>query len=226
VADGYLDSYVDNPGWGAIYRVGNENAARYKGIVLEVVRRQYRNWQLQASYTWSRAVGDAEEFNSYLGDDPANREAERGYLAYDRRHVVKINATTITPWGFRFGASANWMSGLPYSIMQVGPSLDSVPDLYPSIVAGAMRNRTRYLTGRRNDQRNRPSLTLNAKLDKEFNLSRGQNLQLSLEVFNLLDDRNYQIYNAQLGYGRQLNERNDATVTPGRQYQVGLRLAF
>ncbi|MBZ5640102.1 MAG: TonB-dependent receptor [Acidobacteriia bacterium] len=225
-SDGYLDSYVYNPGWGAIYQVGNDNTARYKGIVLEVTRRQYRNWQMQASYTWSRAVGDAEEFNSYLGDDPANREAERGYLSYDQRHVVKVNATTITPWGFRFGASANWMSGLPYSILQVGPSLDSVPSVYPSIIGGGMRNRTRYATGRRNDQRNRPSLTLNVKLDKEFNLSRGQNLQISLDVFNLLDDRNYRIYNPQLGYGRQLNERNDATVTPGRQYQVGLRLAF
>ncbi len=224
--DGYLDSYTYNPGWGAIYRVGNEDTARYKGIVLEVVRRQYRNWQMQASYTWSRALGNGEDFSSNVGDDPANRETEYGYLAYDQRNVVKVNATTITPWGFRFGGTASWMSGLPYSIVQVASVADSRPLDYPSIFVSGIRSRTRYSTHRRNDQRNRPSLTLNAKLDKEYNLSGGQNLQISLEVFNLLNDRNYVIYNPQLGYGRQTNGQNDATITPGREYQVGLRLAF
>ena len=225
-SDGYLDSYVYNPGWGAIDSVGNVNAARYEGIVLEVTRRQYRNWQMQASYTWSRAIGDAEAFSSYVGDDPGNRDSEGGSLAYDQRHVVRINATTITPWGFRFGAATSWMSGLPYSILQVTSSADSIPLDYPSTFSGGIRTRTRYPTFRRNDQRNRPSLTLNVKLDKEFNLSGGQNLQVSLEVFNLLNDRNYVVYNPQLGYGRQVNGQNDATVAPGRQCQLGLRLAF
>ena len=61
---------------------------------------------------------------------------------------------------------------------------------------------------------------------KEYNLKRGQNLQLSVEVFNLLNDRYYQIYNPQLGYGRQTDQTNDAWFTPGRQYQLGMRLSF
>jgi hypothetical protein len=225
-SDGFLDSYMYNPTWGAIYRVGNDNAATYRAVVLELVRRQYRNWQMQASYTWSRAIGSAEEFAGYLGDDPTLRDSETGYLAYDQRHVVKINATTITPWGFRFGVAANWSSGLPYSIMQTGSSLDSTPPEYVGIFAGGSRDRTQYPTGHRNDQRNRPALNLNVKLDREINLPTGQNLQVSVEVFNLMNERYYQIYNPQFGYGRQLNGTNDATRTPGRQYQIGMRLAF
>jgi hypothetical protein len=223
--DGYLDSYVYNPGWGAVYQITNNDTARYKGIVLEVVRRQFRNWQMQGSYTWSRVVGDAEEFSTF-NPDPANRDSVGGYLAYDVRHVVKLNATTITPWGFRLGTSANWMSGLPYSIVQVASVTDSMPLDYPSGFVAGIRQRTRYASERRNDRRNRPSLTVNVKLDKEYNLRSGQNLQLALEVFNLLNDRNYEIYNTKLGYGRQTNGQNDAMLTAGREFQLGFRLAF
>jgi hypothetical protein len=220
------DSFVYSPAWGTVYRVGNENAARYEAVVFELVRRQYRNWQMEASYTWSRTIGNAEEFSSYLGDDPTLRETEKGYLAYDQRNVVKVNTTTITPWGFRLGMSANWMSGLPYSIVTIGSATDRVPPEFRSAFTGASRTRTEYPTGRRNDQRNRPTLSLNVKFDKEYNLKSGQNLQLSAEVFNLLNDRYYQIYNPQLGYGRQTNYTNDAWLTPGRQYQLGARLSF
>jgi hypothetical protein len=34
------------------------------------------------------------------------------------------------------------------------------------------------------------------------------------------------VYNPSLGFGRQVNETNDATITPGRQYQLGFRLGF
>ncbi len=228
LSDGFVDSYVYSPTWGTVYRVGNDNAATYEAFVLELVRRQYRNWQMEASYTWSRAIGNAEEFNSYLGDDPTLRDTERGYLAYDQRNVVKVNTTTITPWGFRLGMSANWMSGLPYSIVETGSSYDSIPPDYGQAFYGGTRSRTQYPTGRRNDQRNRPTLSINVKFDKEFNLKSGQNLQLSAEVFNLLNDRYYQVYNPNpgFGYGRQTNGTNDAWLTPGRQFQLGMRFSF
>jgi hypothetical protein len=228
LSDGFLDSYVYNPAWGTVFRVGNDNEATYEAVVVELVRRQYRNWQMEASYTWSRAIGNAEEFNSYLGDDPTLRDTERGYLAYDQRNVVKVNTTTITPWGFRLGLSANWMSGLPYSIVQVGSSYDSIAPAYGQTFVGSSRTRTQYPTGRRNDQRNQPTLSLNVKFDKEHNFKSGQNLQVSVEVFNLLNDRYYQVYNPNpgFGYGRQTNGTNDAWFTPGRQYQLGMRLSF
>ena len=67
-------------------------------IVLELVRRQYRSWEMNASYTWSEATGDGEDFFQELGDDPTLRENQFGFQSYDQRHVVKLNAMSITPW--------------------------------------------------------------------------------------------------------------------------------
>ena len=63
---------------------------------------------MQASYTWSKAEGDGEDFAQQLGDDRSLLEDEKGFQSYDQRHVVKVNATTITPWGFRLGAAVSW----------------------------------------------------------------------------------------------------------------------
>ena len=43
------------------------------------------------------ARGDGEDFFQSLGDDRSLLEDEVGFQSNDRRHVVKLNATTITP---------------------------------------------------------------------------------------------------------------------------------
>jgi outer membrane receptor protein involved in Fe transport len=224
--DGYLDAYIYNPGWGEIYRVGNQNEADYQAATLEILRRFHRGWQLDASYTWSRAIGDAEDFTSRLGNDPTLVDSERGYLAYDRRHVVKVSATTITPWGFRLGGTANWSSGLPYSIIDYDSTMDSVPPHFLGNFASGGQIRIRYPTHRRNDRRNLPTLALDVKIEKEWKAGRSAQIGTSLEIYNLLSDRKYTIYNSATGFGQQVNGQNDAYRTPGRQYQLGLRVAF
>lgn len=224
--DGFIDTYAYNPGWGSIFQVGNYNSSRYHGVVLELVRRQYRNWQMEASYTWSQAVGDAEDFASFLGDDSTTRDDEYGYLSYDQRHVVKVNATTITPWGFRMGATVQWQSGLPYSILGQRVTVDSVPPQYPGFVQAEPRVRLRYLTGQRNDQRNRGYWNIDVRLDKEFNLPRGVNLQLALDIYNLLNERVYLVYSPNEQQGSQINGFNQAFTTVGRRFQIGAKLSF
>jgi len=59
-----------------------------------------------------------------------------------------------------------------------------------------------------------------------MNLPKGMNLQLTAEIFNLLNDNAYIIYDPFLSYGQQLNGANDAYRRFGRQYQIGMRLAF
>ena len=67
---------------------------------------------------------------------------------------------------------------------------------------------------------------MDAKFTKEMNLARGMNLQISAEVFNLLDERVYQVYNPYSEGGRQINGSNEATVTQGRMFQIGCKLSF
>ena len=227
IPDGVPDQYILNPAWGDIFQIGNYNSAKYDGVVLEFVRRQYKNWQMEASYTWSRATGDGEDFDLLLGDDRSTLQDEKGYQSYDRRHAVKLNATTITPWGFRLGGAVLWQSGLPYSLLERKVS-ESVPvPGYPADVSRDFTSvRTQYITHQRNDQRNRSYWNVDAKFVKEMNLPKGMNLQMTAEVFNLLNEDTYIVYNTFTESGQQINGTNDGGRFFGRRYQVGVRLAF
>jgi hypothetical protein len=224
--DGVIDFYVLDPAWGDIFLIGNSNSSVYDGLTLEFVRRQYKNWQMEASYTWSKATGAAEDFNLALGDDRSTLQDEQGYLSFDKRHSLKVNATCLTPWGFRIGGTALWESGLPYSLLFRSASPSQSLPLYDDFKQTFTSVRTRYLTKQRNDQRNPSSWLFNMKLVKEFNLSKGMNLQLDAEIFNLLNSDTYSVYNTFLKSGQQINGTNDATRRFGRTYQIGMRLAF
>ncbi len=226
VPDGLLDLYVQNPGWGNLLLVGNLNSIDYHAYVLELVRRQYRNWELQGSYTFSRAIGNGEDYNQGLGNDRTLIEDERGYQAYDQRHVVKLSATTVTPWGVRLGGTLGWESGLPYSILVRDVSYDAIsPPLFGLGAEGAARPRTSYPTGQRNSERNPAVWDLNLRLSKEFRAG-STNGQVSVEVFNVLNDGTYQVYSPFQESGQQLNGNNEAVRRFGRSWQLGVRLAF
>ena len=45
--DGYPDLYIQNPLWGNVYNIGNFNQHDYEAFVFELIRRQYRSWELQ-----------------------------------------------------------------------------------------------------------------------------------------------------------------------------------
>ena len=225
--DGFPDLYVQNPAWGNILQIGNHNQADYEGVIVELVRRQYRSWEMQASYTWSMVRGDGDDFEQQLGNDSTLVDDEFGFQSNDQRHVVRLNATTITPWGFRLGALIRWESGLPYSIQASKLSFDSVPQFYENLGTGIpAQTRVRYPTGTRNDQRNLSMWTVDAKLSKEIKVGRGVNLQLSAEVFNLLNDGTLMIYNPRLESGVQLNGTNEAVRRFGRSWQLGTKIAF
>jgi hypothetical protein len=225
--DGIPDLYVQNPGWGNVLYVGNFNSIDYDAYSLELTRRQYRNWELRASYTWSKSIGDGEDFNQALGNDRTLIEDERGYQSTDQRHVVKVAATTVTPWGVRIGGSMTWQSGLPYSLLWEQTSYDAISPVFQGLTAeGAARPRTTYQNGLRNTERNVAWWDFNAKVTKEFRLGHGLNGQASVEVYNLLNDGTYQVYNPFTGTGQQRNGNNESTERFGRRWQLGLRLAF
>ncbi len=217
--DGLPDLYVQNPGWREILLLGNFNTADYRSVVAEFIRRSYRNWEMQASYTWSRAVGDAEDFDLSLGNEQNLRDDERGYLDYDQRHVVRLNATRFLSRGFRVGTVIRWDSGLPYSIISGRQTVFSTPPLYFNQGPRELRTRFRFPTGQRNDQRNEAYWTFDALLAKEFALGRHGMFQLTAEVFNLFND-------SSLRLEEQINGVNTGERRFGRQWQLGFRYAF
>jgi hypothetical protein len=166
--DDRTDLYLQNPFWGDIYLIGNFNSIDYEAVVLELIRRQYRNWEMNASYTWSEARGDGEDFFQALGDDPTLRDSVFGFQSYDQTHVVKLNATTITPWGVRLGTAVTWQSGLPFSLLSEEFSYDTQTPVMSVVGGEGSRPRQKYVTGVRNGQRNKAYWNVDLKMTREF----------------------------------------------------------
>ena len=223
--DGVTDLYVQNPFWGDIFLIGNYNSIDYQAAVLELVRRQYRNWEMRLSYTWSEAIGDGEDFFQELGDDPSLKDNQTGFQSYDQRHVVKVQGTTITPWGIRLGTNVTWNSGLPYSLLLEERSFDTLPTLTNNLASTTQRNRQSYPTGVRNDQRNTSYWNVDLRITKEFNLGRGLNMQLSADILNALNDGTRIIWDPVQQVGTNVNGINRGTrFRFGRAWQLGMKL--
>jgi len=231
--DGRPDLYINNFFFNQIFRLGNINSSRYRGIELQVTKRLSRKWQMDASYTYSRNVGFADSFYSNLGDDPANQGQTFGYQTDDQRHVLKFNAVTYLPHDWQVGGTASWSSGLPYSVFSQLLSLDNFdyPQfrfLYgytPDRVAPGSNSRP-FTPTRRNDQRNDPVLNINLHADKAFVLGK-LNSKLFMNVENVLNKDNLRIFAYEPaapdrgGRLQVISERNF-----GRRFSVGFQFEF
>ncbi len=235
--DGIADLQPISPMFNNVYLIGNFNHSTYQAWILEVTRRFYQNWELQASYTWSKAWGQAEDFNQGLGDDPTNADDEQGPLAFDQRHIVRINGRVFIPkWGgFRIGGSFRYETGLPYSKVEQRNVLD-----YPYFMGGTPSTggiplsyftpRTVYPSHQRNDNRNASFWTLNVNFQKEFHI-KDMLATVQVDVFNLLNDDTLFIDRVQLtkyyeGGVEKYYERLVAGRRWGRQFQLAFKLKF
>jgi outer membrane receptor protein involved in Fe transport len=229
VADNVPDLYIYNFFFNQIFRLSNYNTSTYHGIELQVTKRLSRKWQMDASYTYSRAKGDAEDFQSTLGDDPATLPYEYGYLNFDQRHIVRFNGTTFLPGDWTLGGVMQWATGLPYSALTNVFDLDNYD--YPQIrtLFGTITNNTnggQFNGENRNSRRNAAILNINAQATKSFVIGRF-NSKLFLAIDNILnrDDltvNNYFPAAPNRGGALQL----DAERKFGRRYSIGFEFQF
>ncbi len=208
------DLYTVNNGFNQILRVGNFNSSEYEAYEIHIRRRLHRNWQMQASYTWSEAFGQAEAFQSQLGDDPETVDDEEGLLDYDQRHVVKFQAVTRLPHEIGLGGSILWNSGTPYSVIRTIIDQDST---------GNQIFRTFFPTSQRNDQSNEGFWKIDSRVEKNFVIGEVQAAAF-LVVENILntdylivDELNLQAFD-----GVQLN----STRSFGRRFEIGATFNF
>jgi hypothetical protein len=243
--DGRRDLFIHNYFFNQVLRVGNFNQARYRAVQMEFLKRLSRRWELLASYTHSRAVGDAEDFQSRLGNDPSTLESEPGYLDFDQRHVVKLNAMTFLPGDWQVGLGVTWSSGLPYSIVSRFFAFDNVDYLQYRTAYGFTERLNpslehpqggwRFVPVRRNALRNRPFYDINVRAKKALVVGRAS-AAVFLEVYNLLntDDLRIFTYEPHLQPADFSVERPvplgplqlDAVRRFGRRFQVGFQIDF
>jgi hypothetical protein len=203
-----------NNGFNQVLRIGNFNSSDYTAYEFKVVKRLHRNWQMQASYTWSEAFGQAEDFVSPLGDDPQTTDDEAGFLDYDQRHVLKFQAVTRLPHEIGLGTSIQWTSGTPYSVIRTVIDQDST---------GNQNFRTFFPSSQRNDQRNETSWQIDSRVEKSFVIGKVQ-AGGYLIIENLLnsDDLTIRSYNTEAFNGVGL----DPIRKFGRRFEMGATFTF
>ncbi|HKQ96914.1 MAG TPA: TonB-dependent receptor, partial [Candidatus Polarisedimenticolia bacterium] len=236
--DGKPDLYTNNYFFNQVLRVGNENFGQYRAFEIELRRRMSRRWEMQGSYVYSRAQGQAEDFQSKAGDDPSTIENEYGYLDFDQRHVAKLSLGMFLPADWQAGATTTWSSGLPYSVISRFFALDN---------SNYAQFRTRYgytaregddvvfVTLPRNSRRNDSVYDLNLSARKNFVIGRSA-ASVSFEVFNVLNSDDLRIYSYEpaqssgfdLDSGTSVSDalQLDAVRRFGRRFQVGFQVSF
>jgi outer membrane receptor protein involved in Fe transport len=222
VPDGRPDLYIENFFFNQVFRLGNYNEQTYRGLELELIRRLSRRWQMQASYTLSRTQGDAESFLADEGDDPTLTEYEPGYLDYDQRHVAKFHAIANLPGDWRIGGTAQWASGLPFSVIDQFDAQDDVGYRQSRRRFGHTDPIEGFQTERRNFHRNPATYTLNARAQKNFIIGK-MDASAFFEVFNLLNSDSLRVYTIEPDL-RGL--QSDAERRFGRRFELGIQLSF
>ncbi len=236
--DGHPDLYVNDFFFNEVLRIGNFNEARYKALEFEALKRMSRRWQMQASYVYSRATGDAEEFQSRLGNDPSTVESESGYLSFDQRHVVKVNSSIFLPHDWQLATAITWGSGLPYSTIARFFAADNIGFQQFRTAFGystAQGGQLQFVSVRRNSGRNGSTLDINLQTRKNFVLGKTTGAVI-FEVFNLLNRDDLRIYTIDPSRGLAFDpSAPNGLTTPleidgvrafGRRFQVGIQLGF
>ncbi|MGH9870684.1 MAG: TonB-dependent receptor [Candidatus Polarisedimenticolia bacterium] len=212
--NGAPDLYTVNNSFNQILRISNFNSSTFESYELQVVKRLHRNWQMQASYVWSKAFGQAEAFAAAVGNDPETVDDEEGYLLFDQRHVLKFQAVTRLPHEISLGSVVQWAAGTPFSITRTVVDVDSTGN---TIFRGL------FPTGQRNDMRNEGAWRIDSHVEKAFTLGRVQ-ASAFLNIQNMLNSDDLIIVQNDLtaidGVGLQAN-RNF-----GRRFELGATFNF
>jgi len=211
--NGAPDLYNLNPFSNQVLRVGNFNRSRHAATELTLRKRLHRNWQMMASYTYSKARGGAESFSSLQGNDPAVSDKVAGFLDYDQRHVLKWQVVTHLPKGLILGSAIEWASGLPWTLVSNVEDLDDAGHLTPQ--------RLFSVTGVKNDQRNNSQITFNARVEKRLTMGRVQ-VGAFLEGENLFNTDDLVLRSVDIEARTTL----DGYRRFGRRWQIGAAVHF
>jgi hypothetical protein len=191
----------------------------YYGYLFEIEQR-FERAQVAASYTYSKSQGSIDSADGqYAGIDfdffdpegvlPDNFRNRFGYLSDDARHRVKFFAHYRIPW-IETGLAVNYFyrTGLPYTVTG----------------RDAFNAATGFFVEPRGSRRTPVLHTLDASLDKEFNLFRDLSVTVIGQVRNVLGDERPLTFGSSVL--SQATLHRPLTYTLPRSYQIGFRLDF
>lgn len=199
---------------------------KYDGVIVAVEKRFRNRYQVQASYTYSKATDNLLNSNLGLGigaqgggavpTDNLDLEFDRGNSDLSVPHVFVLSGVVSLPAGFRVSGVFRATSGVHFSA--AGPPTDYDGD---GIVS------TRPQGTKRNEFTGPSSRNLDLRVEKRVNLGKRAAFSVLAEAFNVTNARNPRLIDAGYVDGQPVPDFGTTRVPLfGREIQFGLRLEF
>ena len=200
--------------------------AIYHGLTVTAIERMGRFFNLTANYTYSHTI-DNGNFTTFINLPPNQFDyaAERANSNQDLRHRLVTNFTANTPdhgvlRNFQFSSIITAQSGRPFTLFAGQNIFGDVAGLSTDRVGGLGGVCTSVsncsTTVRRNTYVGDPLYTWDLRLARQLQIVERLKLNLSMDVFNLLNRQNIDevnsIYNSPVFCGAVPQHYNDATT--------------
>ena len=220
----FTSALAGGNGIGTLTTVESTARSQYNGVTLGLARRNARNNSFEINYTLSYDKSDDDNERDpftfrYARADRLDREW--GYSDRDQRHRLNAYLLSQLPGRFALNNRFSYASAQPVSEVCGTNNIGTGQ-------RGAAANRicpNGTILGRNTLRRNNEFASWDLRLSRPFAVRQGQNLEASIEVFNVLGRNNFKdpAFNGLLF-------NFDGTVRSGlgdpRQVQAGLRYQF
>jgi hypothetical protein len=111
--NGFPENYiVPNPQYSGVSMLDNLGNSTYHSMQLQFTRRLIKGFTNTTTWTWSKAIGEADNDTGATFRDPNRRSAEKRLLGFDRAHQLTSNGTYELPFGTGhslLGDAPNWL---------------------------------------------------------------------------------------------------------------------
>jgi len=193
-------------------------SAVFHGGILEVKKRFSQHMTMLGSYTYSKAISNATDFNSDFGPmDQTNLAGERGLSDFDQRHKVVVAGVMDSPWknaffsGFQLAPIVKYNSGHPFNVLAGGTNI----------------NNDRHSTNDRplgfghNAGQGPDFFSLDVRLTKKLRVNERNSLLVTAEAFNLLNRTNFASVNNQYSVVNGFVNPNSKAFATGLAHPQG-----
>lgn len=187
---------MDQVPWDPVAQVGanqliGSGQARYRQFEATTRVRAGKSSELFFSYVHSSATGDLNDFNSYLGSFPVAiiRPNQYANLPGDLPNRFLAWGTAVLPEKFRIAPMFETRSGFPYFVTDAAQNYVGIP------------NQNRYPL----------FLSVDARLSRDFQVTRKYAVRLSVTGFNLTNHFNPEAFHSNIAdpaYGIFFGERH------------------
>jgi len=198
-----LSTQFDN-----IYQWENHASSVYHGLSLSLNRRLSNDMSFSGSYTISKAIDDASDFNEH-SENPYLLHAERALSSNDQRHRFVFSGTFDLPFGDEEeGKKSSGLIGKLFGNIEAAPILiiGSGRPINPLSGFDANRSSTFPLSSRplnfgRNSLESSTQVQFDLRVLKFFKVGEHGKLDFVVETFNLLNHTNVVALNQFYGAG-------------------------